>query len=209
MVGIYKICSPSDKVYIGQSINIEKRFRYYNTNIKTLKQQRKLNLSFQKYTPQNHIFEVIEECSIELLDEREIYWIEYYDAINNGLNIAPGGRGGSRLLNIGKTHKQDTIDKMKKWWDEHKEPRPQDVIDKIKETKRNNPRITTDEHRLKYRETAPNKKTVIQYSLDNKYIAEYKSINEAARVIDGSKDGISFCCNGRQNTSGGYIWKFK
>ena len=85
MIGIYKITSPSGKVYIGQSVNIIKRFYAYKS-IAT-KQQPILHHSFIKYGVENHKFEVIEECEVHLLNERERYWQEYYEAIGkNGLN---------------------------------------------------------------------------------------------------------------------------
>ena len=48
MIGIYKITSPSNKIYIGQSINIERRFNSYK-NLSHCKQQIKLYNSLQKY----------------------------------------------------------------------------------------------------------------------------------------------------------------
>ena len=36
-------------------------------------------------------FEILEECSKELLNEREKYWIEYYDSYHHGYNASPGG----------------------------------------------------------------------------------------------------------------------
>ena len=83
MIGIYKITSPNNRVYIGQSINIKKRFKGYKTNSST---QIRLNRSFIKYGIENHIFEVIEECKIELLNERERYWQDFYNVLENGLN---------------------------------------------------------------------------------------------------------------------------
>ena len=84
MVGIYKITNPSGKIYIGQSINIEKRFNQYKKL--RCKSQIILYRSLLKYTFQNHIFEIIEECDIELLNERERYWQDYYNVLENGLN---------------------------------------------------------------------------------------------------------------------------
>lgn len=85
--GIYKITSPINKVYIGQSIDIDKRYKDYKS-LKS-KLQKLLHRSFLKYGVDNHIFEVVEECSIELLNERERYWQEYYDVLNvsKGLNL--------------------------------------------------------------------------------------------------------------------------
>lgn len=83
MIGIYKITSPNNKVYIGQSIDIERRFKKYKNNCRT---QIKLKRSFNKYGVESHKFEVIEECEISELNNRERYWQEYYDVLNNGLN---------------------------------------------------------------------------------------------------------------------------
>lgn len=81
-IGIYKITSPSGKVYIGQSINIEKRFKEHRNSIN--QKQTKLYKSFQKYGYINHKFEIIEECDLEQLNEREIYWKQYHlNLVNN------------------------------------------------------------------------------------------------------------------------------
>lgn len=86
MIGIYKITSPSGRIYIGQSKEIEVRFKHYR-RLHSIKQPR-LHNSFLKYGVINHIFEIIEECDIELLNERERYYQEYYDVLDNdkGLN---------------------------------------------------------------------------------------------------------------------------
>lgn len=83
MIGIYKITSPSNRVYIGQSINIEKRFKSY---LKNSSSQIRLNRSFIKYGIENHIFEVVEECSVNLLNERERYYQDLYNVLECGLN---------------------------------------------------------------------------------------------------------------------------
>ncbi|MEI6186954.1 MAG: NUMOD3 domain-containing DNA-binding protein [Alphaproteobacteria bacterium] len=84
--GIYKITSPSDRIYIGQSLDIYNRFKgYKNIHIK-LKKQPILYNSFLKYGVANHIFEIVEECSIELLNDRERYWQEFYEVTEKGLN---------------------------------------------------------------------------------------------------------------------------
>lgn len=84
MIGIYKITNPNDRVYIGQSNNIKRRFNNYFNNLP--KKQTLLLKSFLKHGVENHKFEVIEECSIELLNERERYWQDFYDVLNGGLN---------------------------------------------------------------------------------------------------------------------------
>ena len=85
MIGIYKITSPSNRVYIGQSIRLEERILEYKKN-KNCNGQPKLLNSFLKYGIENHFFEIIEECDVILLNERERYWQEFYNVIIEGLN---------------------------------------------------------------------------------------------------------------------------
>jgi group I intron endonuclease len=86
-IGIYKITNPKGTIYIGQSIDIDRRFRYYK-KAQNCNEQPKLYNSFLKYGTDNHIFEIIEECSVEILNERERYWQDFYNATNRdkGLN---------------------------------------------------------------------------------------------------------------------------
>lgn len=86
IIGIYKITSPSCKIYIGQSVNILKRFNDYRTDKTKYSSQTKLVNSINKYGVSNHKFEIIEECIEEELNLRERYWQEFYDVLNCGLN---------------------------------------------------------------------------------------------------------------------------
>lgn len=52
-------------------------------------------------------------------------------------------------------------------------------------------------------------KPVIQYDLNLNYVNEFDSIIDAHLRTNTNKSGISECCNGKQKTAGGYIWKFK
>ena len=85
MKGIYKITSPSNKVYIGQSINIERRFRHYKRLV--CKEQVKIHNSLLKYGVDAHIFEVLELCDTEELNNRERHYQDLYDSVTNGLNL--------------------------------------------------------------------------------------------------------------------------
>ena len=85
MVGIYKITNPKGKVYIGQSVELEKRLNYYKYF--NCKGQRKLYNSFKKYGYNNHTFEIITLCYEEQLNEFERDFQEAYDVLSvNGLN---------------------------------------------------------------------------------------------------------------------------
>ena len=85
MIGIYKITSPSEKIYVGQSVDINRRFAKYNS-IENTKEQPALVRSFIKYGVINHIFEIIEECEFKELNNRERYWQEFYNVLKYGLN---------------------------------------------------------------------------------------------------------------------------
>lgn len=84
MIGIYKITSPSNRIYIGQSIKIEDRIKSYK-NLKC-KEQPKLYKSLLKYGFENHKIEVLIECNESKLNELERHYQEEYDSIENGLN---------------------------------------------------------------------------------------------------------------------------
>ena len=85
--GIYKITSPTGKVYIGQSKNIHKRWNSYKNMSKGNIRQPKLINSFKKYGVEHHVFEILEICNFEDLNCRERYWQDEFDVIGeNGLN---------------------------------------------------------------------------------------------------------------------------
>ena len=88
MIGIYKIQNLiNNKVYIGQSKNINSRWRQhrYLANI----DDGHLYRAMRKYGIDNFSFSVIEECSISSLNDREEFWIKSYDSTNpeKGYNI--------------------------------------------------------------------------------------------------------------------------
>ena len=84
MIGIYKITSPSGRVYIGQSINIPHRWREYRSL--ECKNQTKLYRSFLKYGCENHTFEIIAECEESHLNDLERYYQDLYNVLKEGLN---------------------------------------------------------------------------------------------------------------------------
>ena len=120
MIGIYKITNPIGNSYIGQSRDIEHRFYYYRLSSDWIKEQRKLYNILKKYGYENHVFEIIEECSEETINEKEIYWIYFYNSVEQGLNLKYGGIGGrhseetkqniSKSL-MGKKQSKETIEK--------------------------------------------------------------------------------------------------
>lgn len=83
--GIYKITNPKGKVYIGKANNIQRRWYEHKSYLKHSTGY-KLGNSLKKYGKENHTFEIIEECTGDNILERERYYQELYNSIENGLN---------------------------------------------------------------------------------------------------------------------------
>lgn len=112
IIGIYKITSPTGKIYIGQSIDIQRRFNEYKKN-KGCSVATRLYHSLKKYGFENHTTEILIECDASELNDKEIYFIEKYQSFNteHGMNLHSGGnnhkvsdetRKKQRLSHLGK-----------------------------------------------------------------------------------------------------------
>ena len=91
---IYKIENNiNHKVYIGQTIKFyEERFKQHKVNYtKEYFSQIVLYKAFNKYGIENFTFSPIEEVENKFLDEREKYWISYYNSYYDGYNSTLGG----------------------------------------------------------------------------------------------------------------------
>lgn len=91
MIGIYKIENKlNHKCYIGQSVNIERRWSEHK--VKSKISNGILYNAIRKNGLENFDFSIICECKVEELDEKEIYYIQQYNSlIPNGYNIQLGG----------------------------------------------------------------------------------------------------------------------
>ena len=94
MTGIYIITNKvSGNTYVGQSIDIKRRFIEHRTI--TAEHNQSLKRAFIKYGLENFSFEVLEECSAEMLNEREMFFIE---KLKPRYNRTKGGDGRCRPL---------------------------------------------------------------------------------------------------------------
>ncbi len=90
--GIYKITSPTGKIYIGQSVDIKSRWSKHKWSslrcCSTI-----LYRSIRKYGFDNHTFEIIKECKKSELNKLERTYIEKYNTFesNHGMNLTKGG----------------------------------------------------------------------------------------------------------------------
>lgn len=195
MTGIYKITSPSGKIYIGQSINVlQRKLNYKNFNSNKGNIGPKLYNSLQKHSWEQHKFEIIEECSIEQLDKREIYWGMEFNVLNeNGLNLKLGdGRGicseetkqKMRIVHLGNKKREGCkMSEHSKQLISQKNSKPKPPIFSEKKFK-----------------------SILQYDLKGNLIKEWSSITEAQKIY-----GSSIINNLRNytKTAYGFIWKYK
>ena len=97
MIGIYKITNAvNNKCYIGQSKDLMTRIRkHIKTLINGTNRNEHLQNAYNTYGTGNFTIEIIEECTAEELDDREIYWIDFYHSYDReyGYNKTRGGRG--------------------------------------------------------------------------------------------------------------------
>lgn len=95
--GIYKIISPTGRVYIGQSVDIFSRIRTYRSG--RCDTQPFLRNSIKKHGWKSHEFRILELCKEYELNDLEVYYIQLYKSFNSrhGLNLRSGGNSNSRM----------------------------------------------------------------------------------------------------------------
>ena len=239
MVGIYKITNPKGKVYVGQSKDIDKRFKSYKRL--NCKSQIKLFNSLKKYGVENHKFQIIEECKLKDTDFKEIYWGLYYKVLDEGLNCKLGQansivsdltKNKMSQSHIGLTWSKERKKKLSKtktdhpmYNDEWRDSISKSLIGrKITWCKKISESRKGMESNFKGKKHS--KETINEMSLyrKNHYknshkqqpVLQYhlngkfiKEWNSIKEVKQSIKGDISACCRGKQKTAGGFIWKYK
>ncbi len=105
MTIIYKHTFSNGKSYIGQTVSsLEARLQRHITETRNGISDYKFNRALKKYKYdiKSEILEVVEETKA---NDREIYWIAYYDSFNKGYNSTVGGEGNQ-------SPSQETKDKI-------------------------------------------------------------------------------------------------
>lgn len=208
MIGIYKITSPSERVYIGQSIDITRRFLQYSQS--NADGQVLLKYSFNKYGIKNHIFEVIEECLHEELNIRERYWQDYYDVLSKkGLNCVLTETNElpkilseevKTKISNAMTGKIKTIETKNKISNSRKNKvHSQETKDKIGLA-----RLGTKYNTKKFCVQKIN-----QFDLDDNFIKTWESYQELIREFPKNTHyNIWECLRNKRKTSFNFKWKF-
>ena len=201
---IYKITSPSKAVYIGKTTNITKRKKAYKTL--HCEGQHKIYNSIVKHGWDSHSFEVLFEGNIDdiTLSHLEVYYIGkhnsfYKDNPLHGMNLTLGGDGCRIISHTDETKKKISVSKSNKPKTEaqkqymlsmkgRKLPKTKDWITKNSESR---------------------KKAVIQYTLDDVFIAEWKSATDVQKELGFCRKNLSSCLTNKTKQAYGYKWKYK
>lgn len=238
--GIYCITnSKNNKKYIGQTYDLKFRWLHHRSDLRGNRHHnRHLQAAWNKYGEENFKFDELEYCPLEQLDEREIYWINYYKSQDQkfGYNLADGGLGCR-----GYKHTEEEIFKMRMI--QNPEPILQidfngniinefisageagDYLGKgsVSGIKRC---CEGDRYRQAYGYIWIYKKdldkfkledhiityksdvAVSQYSMDNILIKKWGSAKEASKTIKGNAAEILKVCTGERKSYRGFIWKY-
>ena len=233
IIGIYKITNPSGKVYVGQSIDIYRREKVYR--MMACKNQPKIFNSIKKYGWSSHSHEILEECSLSMLNTRELYWKEYYISSLGWENmlfcdLSDTGAGGPRSDSV--KQKCSVAMKGRKKSPEHiqkmKDSRKGKSFDKVccpscgkmggggvmsryhfDNCNKKENGVTLIRKGARTGIPNKNKKKVIQYDMNGNFIAEWDSQWQARDFFNLAGDGIGMVCRGKQKSACGYLWKYK
>lgn len=209
---IYKITNDiNNKVYIGKtSRSIDKRWKEHLRDRKREKyKRRRLYSEMNTYGVDHFHIEQIEETDNP--EEREIYWIKYYNSTENGYNITKGGKG---KFYIDRGVVLETYNKLKTCKDVASEICiNKQTVSKI--LKENNIEITTGQEYSKRNCS----KRVLMSLKENIPLMYFSSLSDAARYLQEnniSKDNnvsgivhhIGEVCNSKRKSAYGYKWSW-
>lgn len=199
MIGIYKITNPKGRIYIGQSIDINKRWDDYQKYI-NCKTQPKLFNSLNKYTPQNHKFEVIEECKIEELNDKEEHYILLFESHIKGLNCKIGSKPswtGKKRPQHSQWLKENGCGLSYERTEKHKN-HLRDVLSGRKLSKEICKKISQNK-------IGKGLKPII---CDTLFGMEFKSLTEASEILNLNKGNICEVLKGTKTHIKGFVFRY-
>ncbi len=219
---IYKITSPSGRVYIGQTSNLTQRFKDYK--YKDCKKQQKIYNSLCKYGPENHKFKIV--CGIYDEPIENVAKIEqkvldiHKNAGISMLNIRDAGCRGkhseeSKLkMSLAQKDRKQTPEQVeknrlgqlgKKLSEEHKKNISKGNIGRVFSQETKNKISKGNKGKGGFKDKALK---IVQYK-DNIEINEFTSIRDVTRKLKISYKTIKKNCDGLKENIRGYVFKYK
>lgn len=193
MIGIYKITNNlNNKSYIGQSIHIEKRWEehLYKSSKSSL-----IQYVIYKYGKENFTFEILEECEQSKLNEREQYWIKFYNSFENGYNLTLGGGGTIK-------YSSEAI------YEDYIKTQSMNQTAKNFSCHINTVRNVLKEYGIEHFNYQKAKNIDCIDTKTLKIIKTFYSIQEAADEMNVERNAIKMALEGIHKTSAGYYWKY-
>lgn len=203
----------NDKKYVGKtSSTIEKRFKeHINESQRERSNNRPLYRAMRKYGAENFEVTLLEVCDVEVLSDREMFWIDKLDTLKNGYNATIGG-DGKFLIDEKEVVSEYNILKRASLVAK-KLNRDEGQICKI--LKRNG--IVLENH--PYDSGVINlPKTIEQYTKEGEFVRSFESVKDAALYLvkngfaktynSGVRAHIADNANGKTNNAYGFIWKY-
>lgn len=198
---IYQIVNNiNQKVYVGKTnFSIEKRWKeHIHDSKKEDISNRPLYKAMNKYGFENFSIEVLEEVSLDEVNEKEIYWIEKLGSFKHGYNATKGGDG---------THYLD-YELIIKTYNEVKSAAK--VAEILKIDQKHILKIIKEYNNMIYSKTENAKIAVAMLDKNTEEILRiFSSIKEAENFVGCKGKGhISAVCKGKRKTTMGYKWKY-
>jgi len=207
---IYTITNKTDnKTYVGQTMrDVEERWK---DHLKKRSNCRYLSSAIKKYGVDNFEFKLVCITFDNQLNDMEIKYIEKYNSlVPNGYNLRRGGNSGRHHAET----KQKITDTLKQRYKNGLiHPRsqlgiPHSEITKKKISESLKGKKPSQETINKWIISRRKNKT-IQFDMEGNKLNSFDSCKEAAEYIGTTTTSICMCCNGKRNTSIGYVWKYE
>lgn len=203
---IYKIWNEvNDNLYIGQTIRpLSARLSQHKQNAKD--QNSHLYLAMRKYGIENFHIELIEEVANDQLNNREKYWISYYNSYFDGYNSTLGGDGSLEQL--------VTVQEMEGLWQQgYGISEIAEILGVSRMVVRDriytSPLYSEEEAQARgqNKRLSQKRKGIIQKTLEGDFIAYYESGVQAEEKTGISRKAISQALR-RTGRSSGYFWEY-
>jgi GIY-YIG catalytic domain/NUMOD1 domain len=229
--GIYTISNVNNnKIYVGYANDLMRRkHRHFHRLRKKVHENTHLQKAYNKYGKDALVFEILEECPVELLPSQEHYWATLLNVHDPtyGYNIKPTHPEGKTFITDSTRRKisqskkirvsQFTLEgKLIKTWSSTKEASIKLKINSSSISLCINGKISTAGSYLwAYEGKLPKiigsslRSPVIQKDLLGKVIKEWNSISEASRALKIGVSSIILCCKERKASIGAFSWSYK
>ena len=224
---IYKITSPSGKVYIGRTYDIKRRMRDYRAY--RCVNQTKLLSSLLKYTFEAHTVSILFEGEVSEQDlfRMEEDYIREHGSNVTGLNVLKGGcgfkgitpRSGFHLTDDtkrkisekrkGYRHSEESKALMRKNCSMKNPVHKAKMIDQVKKAFTPELRSHLSQKQKEIKAVYnPLSKGVVQLDSKGAVVREYKSTHEAASLNGTRNSNISAVCRGERKSHLGFVWAY-